>query len=381
MESGENPIYFHANAERRLLMAKAESKILAPDALGEIVRAGKSETLVFFGEEDYLKTVWSERIAKAVMTAEGFEIFNRFNISFSDEKSGLSSLTDALFASPMMQEHTLIEVCDLSSLAGRATAIDALAGALSGGSGDAVVILNFRSDELDADYRFEQTALYKKLSPVAKFVKFDLLSEGKLVTWAKKLISDKDKRLYLTDEGALALISLCSGRMLAILSETEKLAAYKNYAVTGEATPITEEDVRTVCVQNAKDDMPFAMSNAAAKWNLREMLAVFDFCRDMREEPVSVIAKLGKIYSEMLKMKTALMSGLSVTAAAKSLGMNEYRARIVARSVENVPLSVIENAVLLAYRTDVALKSTQTDKWVLLDKLAAEIYTPKSLRG
>ena len=101
----------------------------------------------------------------------------------------------------------------------------------------------------------------------------------------------------------------------------------------------------------------------------------------MREEPVSVIAKLGKIYSEMLKMKTALMSGLSVTAAAKALGMNEYRARIVARSVENVPLSVIENAVLLAYRTDVALKSTQTDKWVLLDKLAAEIYTPKSLRG
>lgn len=198
-------------------MAKAESKILSPDALGEIVRAGKSETLVFFGEEDYLKTVWSERIAKVVMTAEGFEIFNRFNISFSDEKSGLSSLTDALFASPMMQEHTLVEVCDLSSLAGRATAIDALAGALSGGSGDAVVILNFRSDELDADYRFEQTALYKKLSPVAKFVKFDLLSEGKLVTWAKKLISDKDKRLYLTDEGALALISLCSGRMLAIL--------------------------------------------------------------------------------------------------------------------------------------------------------------------
>ena len=83
-------------------MAKAESKILSPDALGEIVRAGKSETLVFFGEEDYLKTVWSERIAKVVMTAEGFEIFNRFNISFSDEKSGLSSLTDALFASPMM---------------------------------------------------------------------------------------------------------------------------------------------------------------------------------------------------------------------------------------------------------------------------------------
>ena len=61
-------------------MAKAESKILSPDALGEIVRAGKSETLVFFAEEDYLKTVWSERIAKVVMTAgcisKNFDISN-----------------------------------------------------------------------------------------------------------------------------------------------------------------------------------------------------------------------------------------------------------------------------------------------------------------
>ena len=169
--------------------------------------------------------------------------------------------------------------------------------------------------------------------------------------------------------------------MLAVLSETEKLAAYKNFAHISEATPITEEDVRTVCVQNAKDDMPFAMSNAASKWNLREMLTVIDFCRDMREEPVSVVAKLGKIYSEMLKMKTAVLSGVPQTSLAKALGMNEYRAKLVYKSVERVPVAVIENAVLATYKTDVALKSTTSDKWGLVYELAAKIYTPKSLRG
>ena len=61
-------------------MAKNESKILSPDALADIISSGKAETLVFFGEEDYLKTVWTERIAKAVMTAEGFDVFNRFSV-------------------------------------------------------------------------------------------------------------------------------------------------------------------------------------------------------------------------------------------------------------------------------------------------------------
>lgn len=362
-------------------MAKTESKILSPDALSDIISSGKAETLVFFGEEDYLKTVWTERISKAVMTAEGFDVFNRFSVSLSDEKSGLSSLADALFAAPMMQELTLVEVCDLGAIIGKSSSVDALAETLSGGGGDAFTILNFRSDELEADYRFEQSALFKKLSPICKFVKFDLLSSGKLIAWAKKLIAGKNGCLYLTDEAAAALCELCSGRMLAVLSETEKLAAYKNYAQSGEATPITEEDVRTVCVQNAKDDMPFAMSNAAAKWNLREMLAVLDFCRDMREEPISVIAKLGKIYSEMLKAKTAVLSGVSVAGLAKAIGMNEYRAKLVYKSVEKVPISVIENAVLATYKTDVALKSTTSDKWGLVYELAAKIYTPKSLRG
>ena len=84
-------------------MAKTESKILSPDALPDIISSGKAETLVFFGDEDYLKTVWTERISKAVMTADGFDVFNRFSVSLSDEKSGLSSLADALFAAPMMQ--------------------------------------------------------------------------------------------------------------------------------------------------------------------------------------------------------------------------------------------------------------------------------------
>ena len=83
----------------------------------------------------------------------------------------------------------------------------------------------------------------------------------------------------------------------------------------------------------------------------------------------------------MLKMKTAALAGMPQSSLARALGMNEYRAKLVYKSVENVPVAVIENAVLETYKTDVALKSTVSDKWGLVYELAAKIYTPKSLRG
>lgn len=358
-------------------MPKPKSDILTPDALPELLSRGISGVFVFFGDEDYLKTVWLERIAKTVMSAEGFELFNRFSVSFSDEKKGLSQLADALFASPMMQDKTLVEVHDLSLSLAKPSTLDLLCSSLSVASEDTVAIVIFRADELEADYRFSQSPIYKKLSAVSTLVKFDALPDGKLEAWAKKLLSAK--KLFLRDDAAKLLVGMCSGKMMNIFGETEKLAAYKKYSLGG-SIEITAEDVGEVCCQSAKDEAPFAMSDAASKWNLREMTSALSMCRDLQEEPVAVVAKLGKIYVDMLKIKTALVSGQTVTSAAKSLGMNEYRAKLLAQSVSAVPVAVIENALLLTYETDVKLKSTQTDKWVLIDRLAASIYTPKSLR-
>lgn len=360
-------------------MPKNDSAVLMPDALSDVLKSHSGGAFVFFGEEDYLKSIWLGRFAKELMTAEGFELFNRFRVSFSDEKAAASMLSDAVSASPMMQEQTLVEIHDLNLSQSKKEALDSLCASLSSVGEDTVAIAVFRSDELTFDYKPEQSPVYKKLSAAATLVRFDLLPDGKLIAWAKKLVAAK--KLFLTDDAAQTLIEMCSRRMLAISGEVEKLAAYKKYAAEGEPIEITAEDVLRVCSQNAKDELPFAMSNAAAKWNLKEMLTVFDTSRDLREEPVSVVARLGKIYSEMLKMKAALDSGKTIGAAAKALGMNEFRAGLVAKSVQNVPMPVIENAVLLTYETDVKLKSTQTDKWVLLCELAAKIYTPKSLRN
>ena len=122
------------------------------------------------------------------------------------------------------------------------------------------------------------------------------------------------------------------------------------------------------------------MSNAAYKWSLREMIEVFRKARDDREEPIMVLSMLISIYSDMLMFKAALNSGLSFPQACEETKIKGYRANLINDAVSKPNISIIENALNEAYRTDVKLKSETTDSWVLLDMLAARIYTPASLR-
>ena len=83
----------------------------------------------------------------------------------------------------------------------------------------------------------------------------------------------------------------------------------------------------------------------------------------------------------MLMIKTASEAALSASEIAKVMKMKDFRVTKYLSSIAKVPLSVIENAVRLAYETDLALKSTPQDPWLLLDTLAVKIYAPKSLRS
>lgn len=363
---------------------QTNSAILTPDALAVEIKNGALGSYIFFGEEDYLKSHYRDEIYKSIME-EGLEIFNYFPISFSPavqtKEEAMSRLADAVQAIPMMQDKKLIVASDLAPASLSKDLLDALATALrrANESDDTVCILYCRADELEADYKFETSALYKKLSPSAKMVQFDLQPRGKLLSWTKRHFTKET--ILMTDEAAGALVDLTAGRMTPLSFEIEKLICYAKYVKGGEPSRIEYEDVLKIAVPSAQDEVPFAMLNAAQSWKLTEILAVLNAAREKREEPIVVLAGLSRILLDMLMIKTASEAALSPADIAKTMKMKDFRVTKYLSSITKVPLSVIENAVKLSYETDRALKSTPQDPWLLLDTLAVKIYAPKSLRS
>lgn len=358
------------------------------DKLPSEIKKGILGSFVFFGEEDYLKSYYRDEIYRNVMQ-EGMETFNYFPISFSPASSvredPLVRLSDAVLAMPMMQDKKLVLVSDLSPSGMGKDSLDALCSAMktATGSDDTVLILYCRADEMETDYKLESSAFYKKLATVSRMVRFDLQPRGKLIAWIKRHFVKET--ILISDEAAGLLSDMCAGRMTPLSFEIEKLICYAKYVKgkpDSDAPPVAidEDDVRRIATISETDESPFAMANAAQSWKLSEMLAVLDTARAQKEEPIAVLARLSRILLDMLFIKTAKEAAMSAPEIAKAMKMKEFRVGKYLASVAKVPLSVLENAVCLAYETDRALKSAPTDPWVILDELAVKLYAPKSLR-
>lgn len=353
------------------------------EALQAEIKKGICGSYVFFGEEDYLKNHYRTEIDRAVME-EGMETFNYFPISFSPavmtKEDALSRLSDAILAVPMMQDKKLIVITDLAPAALPKDHLEALCQSLKAAneSDDTVLLLYCRADEIEDDYKLETTPFFKKLLTCAKIVKFDLQTKGKLISWIKRHFSRE--KIRISDEAAGLLSDMCAGRMTPLSFEIDKLICYAKYVKKGESLWIDEEDVKKIAVSTTPDEIPFAMLNAAQSWKLTEILTVLHTAKEQREEPIAVLAQLSRIYQDMLTIKIAKDAALTPAEIAKTMKMKEFRVTKYLSAIEKVPLSVLENAIRLAYETDKALKSTSTDPWILLDMLAVRIYAPKSLR-
>ena len=362
---------------------EAKAKVLSytEEKLSADIKNALSGAYVFFGDEDYMKEHYLGKIRKKVLTAEGFETFNHFIISFS-AASNLSQdelfarLSDAVDAMPMMQEQKLVEIRDLSLTGISPKAFETLITILTRANeiDDTVTVLNLRENEYVVDYKTETSATYKKLAAAAKTVRFDTFPPERLATWEKKHFASKE--LFIAQDAALMLADMCACRMFTINSEFAKLEAYAE--VHGKKT-ITAEDVSLVCAMSEREEMPFALSNAAEKWNIKEVLSALYALRALKKEPIIILARLSGLYSDMLVAKAAQISGKTAADVAKTLKMREPRAARLMSTVAQVPISKLESCIDEAYKADLKLKSSPTDQWVVLETLVAIIFTPRSL--
>lgn len=355
-------------------------RYMKPEELAaEIKSGGLRGAYIFLGDEDYLKRHYLSEVYKSIMSAEGLELFNYGKISFSavsgGRDAGFSALASSLSSFPMGQERRLTEIHDLAVDGLPASALDMLCENLKAADETNIAILCLRKNEWTFDYKTENSQEFKKLSAAAKLVRFDIQSKPKLKTWAARHLSREGVRA--SDAALDILADMCSLEMSVIAEETAKLCFY---AHGSGKTEITESDVRSVVSQAvATEAPPFAMLEAAQKWSISDMYAVAATARDLREEPVALVAKLGKILSDMLRVKAGLEAGMTTAQIAKETKMKEYSVSKYAAAVAKAPISKLEESVRLACETDAALKSTQTDGYVLLDMLIAKIYTPRSL--
>lgn len=333
-------------------------------AFRSLVKTGLGEGYLFYGDEDYLKAHAVSLAREALCPDPSFELFNVIKLDvldFSPEK-----LVDTMMPPPMMAEKKLIVVTGLDFTAMRQGELDEICSALAMLSeyDYNTVIISVQSGGIDPGYAGKPSQVFSKLSAHLVPVCFERVSPERLVSWCARHFEHGGVKI--TRRALEFFVSYCGGSMFRLANEIEKLCAYVLYA---ERVEVTEADIREVSVPDTEFDV-FALSNAIIDGRAADALAVLEYMRFKRTDPIVILGEISRTLCDLLMIKRLTSDGLSTADIAKAKYVKgEYQAKIYARGASKISFEDLHRKIKLCAEADRSIKNGYSKDYSPLERL------------
>ena len=340
---------------------------MTPAELSSVIRRGAlAGAYLFYGEEGYLRGRYAEQVRRAVLP-DGDDGFNFY--SFDRDTFSQEALADAIASLPVMADKKLIEVTGLPIDSMAAEELKSLVGILSELPDYEynVVVLNLAPDDFDPGTPKQPNKLLRTLGDAVTPVLFERQTPAKLNKWLGQ---------HFMAQGVLAEADVCvklmeyAGHdMYTLASQSEKLAAY---VLAHGRDKLTAEDIYAAA-SPVKEIDAFDLTNAILSGDTDRALWILSDKKMRKEKPEILLSEVTGVVRGMLLAARLSDGGLSPAEIASRTGMHEYRVGLYLKSAAKKPLPALQKALALCYETDLKIKSTALDSYVLLDRLVLEI--------
>lgn len=340
-------------------MASKKTDNAAYLQLRKDLKAGTPGQLyVFHGEEKY-RMEESLSALRRLLVPAGMEEFNYR--TFSGKDLDVGELVSAMDNLPMMSDRTLIQVTDFDLFGCAESKKEMLARAFE--DLPDYLCLVFVYDVLDYKIgRGKFQELVKKKGSIVDFVPAD---RNDLLDWIRRRFRELDKDI--DDREGEYLIFLCGGLMTGLKMEIEKIASY------AKGSRITQQDIDAVA-DPVLEARVFDMTDAVGNRNFGQALGVLSELYGLNQNPIMILAILGKHLRQLYTARLALESGKGAPALMETWNMKtSWQANKLIRCARNCDLSWCRRAVALAGEADLAMKSTGRDQEEVLTELMLQL--------
>ncbi len=332
---------------------------LNESALKEKLRENPVGVYLVYGEESYLKKVYIDKIVSKTVD-ESFADFN-FH-TFDGKDASLSDIYESAQAVPMMAETKCVLVKDFPLDTLDENGLDQLKTVIEDNPEDCALIFSFVAYEPKGAKWTKVIKLFEKLAFAVK------LDKKTSVELAKMLESGAKKRGKVFGKGVAAYLVTCVGADLnTLLNETEKVCAYAQ----GE---ITKEDVDAVCIKSL-DARVFDMIKDLTARRFDSAFKKLEQLFEQREDEFQILGALIASYSDIYRAKAAVKSGGRAEDVSKyyNYAGKEFRLTNAARNSAQLTFDDIGECIEILVDADTAMKSTATDKRLILEKTIVKL--------
>ncbi|MBR6918050.1 MAG: DNA polymerase III subunit delta [Clostridia bacterium] len=339
------------------------------------IKNGLSGGYFVFGDEDYIK---KHIVDLAVKSVVGDDDFSSVNILENDENSfDVSFVFDAVSAVPMMAEKcaALCRVRYSELKESEKEGVLAALGTLKDNPSVVFIMVipsgyfnegDLKKGKPSADYK----ALEKYLAPVA----CPYQTPAVLKKWVEKHFASDGLRV--TYDALDYMIDTVGSDMNFLLRETEKVACF---AMASGSDTVDRKTVETVCSEAGELDA-FALSGAIVSGDREGALSALRECRDKRQKPQYVIARMTSEFMNMFSVSVCMNSGMVKDEISKKLGIHEYRVGKYMAALKDTEVAAVRAVIERAVEIDNALK-TSGGGFDLLERFVCTIPAKKRSGG
>ena len=322
-----------------------KEKAAGYEELHAAVKSGEVENVyIFFGEETYLMQQAVNELQSLLVPA-GFEEFNYHRLT--GKGVTVQELTEAAEAMPMMAEHTLITVTDMDIFKLDESQRTALTALLEDFPEYCTMVFLYRQVPYKKDGKMKK--LTAALAEHAREIEFAQQGQQKLQRWVRKRFAAAGKDI---DDAAIDhLLFTCGSLMDGLVPEIAKIAAYT------KGQRVTKTDIDAVA-DPVLDARIFDMTNAVTARDYDRAAEVLAELLRMQEEPIAILAALGKELRRLYTARLAIDGGKDRIWLKDLWRMSsDYPAKLLLQSAKNVRRSWCRNAVERCQTLDRRMKS------------------------
>lgn len=334
--------------------------------LKQDLKTGQLRTVyVFHGEETYLREYYLDQLRKKLIPV-GFEEFNYHKLE--GKALSVQALSDIVEALPMMCEKTLVTVTDFDIFKLNEEQRGQLIALLSDFPDYCCLVVVYDIIEYKPDKKMKK--LYAALNGAAQIVEFKTQGQSDLINWVtrrfKALGKDIDR------QSAEHLIFTCGSLMTGLIPEIEKIAAYTR------GTKVSVEDINAVA-DPVIDAMIYDITNEISRRNYDAAADTLGKLLKMQEEPIVILALIGKELRKLYTARIALDGGKDRYWLMDIWNMrSDYPAKLLLGSAKHFSKEWCRNGIEMCKALDVQMKSqtgfdSEGELKLLLMRLAQEV--------
>lgn len=309
---------------------------------------------LFYGEEDYLKYQYRDRLCRALNPDGDTMNFTSF------EGKGLSQgeIIDLAETMPFFAPRRVILLQDTGFFKNQAPELAAYMETLPD-----YLCMIFVEQEVD-----KRSKMFKAVKKAGSAVEFSTQDEKTLMRWVLgqmkregKKITQRDMELFLTKTGT---------DMGNIDRELEKLLCY-----TMGRDVITGEDIEAVCTTQINNKI-FEMVRAVAEKQQKKALDLYYDLLALKEPPMRILFLLARQFNLLLQVKELAASGTDQATMAKRTGLQAFVVRNYVRYAGKYTEEELKEAVRAFTQAEEDVKTGRME-----DVLSVELLIVKYSRS